>query len=139
MIDMKKVIIAGVTTGFVLLALSLGLLYVLIMFLPDLAEEYFSPVFRWSDARTDWLFYTHPFVLSFALKWFWERYKGIFEGSNVLKAFEVALVYGIVAMLPVLWLTFSAIDISLFMVLTWLLYGILQAFIAGLIFSKMNP
>jgi hypothetical protein len=52
---------------------------------------------------------------------------------------EVALAYGIVALLPVLWLTFSAIDISWQMVMTWLLYGILQAFIAGIIFAKINP
>jgi hypothetical protein len=44
-----------------------------------------------------------------------------------------------VAMLPVLWLTFSAIDISAIMVLSWLGYGILQAFVAGLIFATLNP
>jgi hypothetical protein len=78
-------------------------------------------------------------VLSFALKWFWERYKGQFTGSTIWRALEVALAYGIVALLPVLWLTFSAIDISWQMVMTWLLYGILQAFIAGIIFAKINP
>jgi hypothetical protein len=36
-------------------------------------------------------------------------------------------------------LTFSAIDISFLMVFTWLIYGIIQAFVAGLIFAKMNP
>ena len=78
-------------------------------------------------------------MLAFALKWFWERYKDIFKGPLLLRAFEVALVYGIVAMVPVLWLTFSAIDISLGMVLSWLGYGILQAFVAGIIFAKLNP
>ena len=85
------------------------------------------------------MFYAHPFVVSFALKWFWERYKDIFKGSNILRAFEIALVYGIVAMVPVLWLTYSNIDISLSMVLSWLVYGIFQAFIAGIIFSWLNP
>jgi hypothetical protein len=42
-------------------------------------------------------------------------------------------------MVPLLWVTYSAIDISLAMVLTWLAYGILQAFVAGYIFSKINP
>ena len=136
---MKKILIAGFTAGFVLLLVSLGLMFLVIKIFPTLAEEYFSPVFRWSSVQTDWLFYAHPFVLSFALKWFWERYKDIFKGSNVLRAFEVALVYGVVAMVPVLWLTYSSIDISLGMVLTWLAYGIIQAFIAGLIFSWLNP
>jgi hypothetical protein len=136
---MKKIITSSILAGFVLLVLSLLLLYVSIAVFPNLAEEYFSPVFRWSSAKTDWLFYAHPFVLAFALKWFWERYKDIFKGPLLLRAFEVALVYGIVAMLPVLWLTFSAIDISFWMVFTWLIYGILQAFIAGIIFAKLNP
>jgi hypothetical protein len=136
---MKKIITSSLLAGFVLLILSLLLLYVSIAVFPNLAEEYFSPVFRWSSAKTDWLFYTHPFVLAFALKWFWERYKDIFKGPLVLRAFEVALVYGIVAMVPVLWLTFSAIDISFGMVFTWLVYGIIQAFIAGIIFAKLNP
>jgi hypothetical protein len=34
---------------------------------------------------------------------------------------------------------FSAIDISWQMVVTWLIYGILQAFIAVIIFAKINP
>ena len=136
---MKKIITSSLLAGFVLLVLSLLLLYGSITLTPSLAEEYFSPVCRWSSAKTDWMFYLHPFVLAFALKWFWERYKDIFKGPLVLRAFEVALVYGIVAMVPVLWLTFSAIDISLWMVLSWLAYGILQAFIAGIIFAKLNP
>ena len=136
---MKKAASAVIVSGIILLLVSFGLLYSMIAIFPTQAEEYFSPVFRWSDAGTDWMFYAHPFVLSFALKWFWERYKGQFTGSTIWRAFEVALAYGIVALLPVLWLTFSAIDISWQMVTTWLLYGILQAFIAGIIFAKMNP
>ncbi|MFZ9660280.1 MAG: hypothetical protein ACO29O_00265 [Chitinophagaceae bacterium] len=136
---MKKTITASLAAGFILLFFSLGTMYLLITVFPKIAEEYFSPVFRWSSAGTDWMFYTHPFVLSFALKWFWERYKEIFKGGVILRAIEVALVYGIVALLPVLWLTFSAIDISVLMVGSWLGYGVVQAFIAGLIFAKINP
>ena len=57
----------------------------------------------------------------------------------MLRAIEVALVYGIVALLPILWLTFSAIDVSFKMVITWLIYGLVQAFAAGIIFAKLNP
>ena len=73
--------------------------------------------------KTDWTFYVHPFILAVALKWFWERYKGIFKGGLILRAIEVALVYGIVALLPILWLTFSAIDVSLKMTLHGLFMG----------------
>jgi hypothetical protein len=101
-------------------------------------EEYFSPVFR-PAGKTDWLFYAHPLILSIGLKWFWERYKNILTGPLLLRALEVALVYGIVALLPVLWLTFGAIEISLPITLTWLVYGVVQAFAAGLVFAKLNP
>ncbi|HSB92531.1 MAG TPA: hypothetical protein VLC28_05405, partial [Flavitalea sp.] len=105
---------------------------------PKIMEEYYNDVFRASSFQTDWLFFAHPFVLSISLKWFWERYKQLFKGSILTRALEVALVYGIVAMVPVFWLTFSAINISLMMVLTWLLYGIVQATIAGIVFAKLS-
>lgn len=59
-----------------------------------------------------------PFVLSIALSWFWERSKALFEGSGLTRAAKVAFMYGLVALLPVLWLTFSAINISAMMVIT---------------------
>jgi hypothetical protein len=125
--------------GFLVLLVSLALLYAIIYLLPSIMDEYYNPVFRSSSFQTDWLFYAHPFVLSISLFWFWDRFKTSINGSLVQRAFQISLVFGIIAMLPVLWLTFSAIDISLIMVATWLAYGILQAFVAGLVFAKMNP
>jgi hypothetical protein len=125
--------------GFTVLIASILLLYVFVYMFPGLMEEYYNPVFRASSFKTDWLFYAHPFVLSFALSWFWEQYKALFNGSLFMRAFQVGLAYAAVAMLPVLWLTFSAIDISVIMVLTWLFYGMVQAFIAGIVFAKRSP
>jgi hypothetical protein len=113
------------------------MLYASIYLFPRVSEQYFSPVFR-SAGALDWMYFLHPLILSIALKWFWERYKSIFSGYYVIRALEVALVYIIVAMVPVLWLTFSAIDVSFVMVLTWTLYGFIQAFAAGLVFAKLN-
>jgi hypothetical protein len=135
---MKKIITAVATSTIVLSILAVAMLYGAISWLPKLMEEYFSPVFR-PSGRQDWIFYAHPLILSIALKWFWERYKNIFRGSLLLRAIEVALVYCIVALLPVLWLTFSAIDISFSMMLTWLVYGLVQSFAAGIVFAKLNP
>lgn len=135
---MKKLILSILVSTLVLLVLSFGMLYISISFFPDLSSEYLSPVFR-SAGKIDWMYFVHPLVISIALKWFWERYKSIFRGNIFLKGLEVALVYGVVAMIPVLWLTFSAIDISLQMVLTWLLYGFIQSFAAGIVFAKLNP
>jgi hypothetical protein len=135
---MKKTILPVILAGTAVLVVSLAILFSAIQFFPLVMEEYYNDVFRASSFETDWLFYAHPFVLSGSLKWFWERYKEVFKGNDFLRAIEVGLVYGIVAMLPVLWLTFSAINISLVMVITWLVYGIVQATIAGFVFSKFD-
>jgi hypothetical protein len=134
----QKVVLSVLLSGVVLLLLSAAMFMASARFFPAVTQEYLSSVFR-TAGKTDWMYYAHPFIVSIALKWFWERYKAILKGSLLLRALEVALVYGVVALLPVLWLTFSAIDVSLTMVVTWLLYGLIQAFAAGLIFAKLNP
>jgi hypothetical protein len=134
----NRVLAAWLIAGVLMLLLGLAMLYAGIYFFPHIADEYFSPVFR-RAGETDWTFYVHPFILAFALKWFWERYKGIFKGGVLLRALEVALVYGIVALLPILWLTFSAIDVSFKMVITWFIYGVVQSLAAGIVFAKLNP
>lgn len=136
---MKKALIAGFTAGSVLLILSLAIFFLQFRIFPEMADTYWSQAFRWSDRSTDWMFYLHPFVLSFALKWFWERYKDLFPAGGLMRALEVALVYGVVAMLPVLWMTYTALNVSGVQVLSWLCYGIFQAFVAGLVFSWLNP
>jgi len=125
------ILLAGATV----LIVSVGVLYGLISFFPQVIEEYYSPVFRSNSFETDWLFYLHPFVLSVALFWFWNQSTELSTGIGIVKALKISLTYGLVAMTPVLLLTFSAIDISVFMVITWLVYGILQALLACLIFE----
>jgi len=135
---MNKALIAWFVAGIVMLVLGAGMLYGGIYFFPLISDEYFSPVFR-RAGEADWTFFVHPFILAFALTWFWERYKGIFKGGALLRALEVSLVYGIVALFPILWLTFSAIDVSLKMIITWFIYGLVQSFAAGIVFAKLNP
>jgi hypothetical protein len=136
---MKKALFPILIASLLVLLVSLSILYGMIYLFPSVMDEYYNPVFRSSSFETDWLFYAHPFILSISLYWFWDRFKTFFNGSSAWRAFEVALAYAIIAMLPVLWLTFSAINISFIMVATWLIYGIVQAFVAGLVFAKMNP
>jgi len=42
-------------------------------------------------------------------------------------------------LLPVMWISFSALDITVTMVLSWFIYGLMQAIVAGLVFAKINP
>jgi len=133
-----KLIASVLLSGVVLLLLSAAMFVVSAHIFPAVTQEYLGSVFR-TAGKTDWMYYVHPFIVSIALKWFWERYKAILPGSFLLRALEVAVVYGVVALVPVLWLTFSAMDVSLPMIITWLAYGLIQAFAAGAIFAKLNP
>ncbi|HMR42613.1 MAG TPA: hypothetical protein PKC40_02205 [Saprospiraceae bacterium] len=135
---MKKILTLGLPVGLVLLLLSLLMLYVTVLIFPGIAEEYYNPMFRRSGGRSS-LFFIHPFILSFALAWFWERFKGLFSGPFWLRGLEMGLVYGLVATIPSMWITFSAIDISLTMIASWLFYGLSQAMVAGILFARFNP
>ena len=124
--------------GIVLFVVSYGGLYLAIQFLPFLFVKYINPMFTGDNSR-DILFYLHAFVVSFALAWFWDRFKSLFHGSFITRGVEFGLVYGGVALLPVMWITFSSLDITLIMVASWFLYGLCQAVVAGIVFAKMNP
>ena len=135
---MKKVLLSGLTAGTVLFVLSYGSLFLAIRFFPSLFAAYSNPLFN-SDGSRDILFYMHAFVLSMALAWFWERFKGMFEGGFIVRGLEFGFVYAMVSLIPVMWISFSALDVTVTMVLSWLLYGFIQAIIAGIVFAKMNP
>ena len=135
---MKKIIFSGLIAGIILFVLSYGGLYTAVRFFPGFFVEYNNPLFN-SDGSRDALFYLHAFIISFALSWFWDRFKGLFKGPSIIRGLEFGFVYSAVALLPVMWITFSALDISIAMVLSWFFYGLSQAIIAGLVFAKINP
>jgi len=135
---MKKIILPGLIAGAILFVLSYGGIYLAVKFSPALFVEYNNPLFN-SDGSRDMLFYLHAFVISFALSWFWDRFKGLFHGNFMLRGVEFGFVYAIVALLPVMWITFSSLDITVLTVLSWFAYGFIQATIAGLVFAKINP
>jgi hypothetical protein len=135
---MKRVLISGLIAGFILFAMSYGGLFFAGKFFTSLFVEYNSPLFNSSGGR-DVLFYMHPFIISFALSWFWERFKPLFKGIIVLRGIEFGLVYSMISLLPVMWISFSALDITFTMVASWFAYGLTQALIAGVVFAKINP
>jgi len=135
---MKKVLLSGIVAGSLLFVLGYGSLFLAIKFFPSLFTAYSNPLFN-SDGSRDILFYLHAFVLSLALAWFWERFKGMFKGNFIVRGLEFGFIYAIVALIPVMWITFSALDVTVTMVLSWLLYGFFQAIVAGIVFAKMNP
>lgn len=135
---MKKIIIPGLITGFILFIISYGGLYLAVRYVPSLFADYNNPLFN-SDGSRDLLFYSHAFIISMALSWFWDRFKSLFHGAFYWRGIEFGFVYAIVVLLPVMWITFSALDVTISMVVSWFIYGLFQAVIAGIIFALRNP
>ncbi len=135
---MKKIIIAGLVAGALLLILSVLGLYMTIWFLPNLAAQYFDPAFSTESGRV-MLYYIHPFIIAMALSWFWNRFKGVLTGSFISRGIEFGAIYTLIATLPMMVLIYSAMNVSLAIVATWFVLALLQGTIAGLVFEKMNP
>ncbi len=135
---MKKVIVSGLVAGFILIFLLVAGLYVTIWFFPGVAMQYFDPAFDTEPGRMRF-YYLHPFVLSLALSWFWARFKGVLSGSFLTRGIEFALIYVMVAIFPMMWLLYSAMNVSFILVSMWFVFALVQALIAGLVFEKMNP
>jgi uncharacterized membrane protein len=134
---MKKIINSGFVASIVLLAFAYVCLLIMPILLPKVAEEYYNPAFV-SDESRNFLYYVHPVLLAFGLAWFWNRFKSLLNGNAFMQGIEMALIYVSIATIPSLLITYSAIDVSLLTILSWLLYGFFQALIAGIIFSRMH-
>ena len=135
---MKKVIFPGLVAGVVLLILSILGLYLNMWIFPDLAMQYFQPAFNEQSSRI-MLYFIHPFIIAMALSWFWSKIKGILKGSFLTRGIEFGIIYALIATFPAMWLVFSSITVSLQMVATWFILGLIQAIIAGLVCEKINP
>jgi hypothetical protein len=135
---MKRILQAGLVAGIVLLIFSVLGLYMTIWFFPSLAMQYFDPAFSTESSKV-LLYYIHPFVISLALSWFWSRFKSVLKGSFLTRGIEFGLIYAMVASFPMMWLIYSAMNVSLTMVATWFVLAMIQGVIAGLVFEKMNP
>jgi len=135
---MKKNLQIGLIVGIVLFVFSYGGLFLAVKLFPGLFLEYNNPLFN-SNGSRDWLFYSHAFVISFALTLMWQRFKNVFTGNFIVRGIEFGCVYAATALLPVMWITFSSLDITFAMVASWFFYGLLQAIVAGIFFAKLNP
>ena len=135
---MKNFFIKGITAGFALLVINFIAIYSIIYIFPDIAFQYFDPIFSEESYKTT-LYFIHPFLVSFALAWFWQRFKSQFHGSFWVRGLEVGLAYSIVAVFPSIWIVFSALSVTFTMALTWFLYGTIQGIVVGIIYAKIKP
>ncbi len=133
-----KILKNTMVSGIAVFVVSYGGLYLAIRFFPELFIEYISPVFN-SDGSRDVYFYLHPFILTLSLSVFWSRFGRMFEGNTFQIAAEFSVVYTFVALVPILWITYSAMEVGFRMVATWIVYGLFQCFIAGFCLTSIDP
>jgi hypothetical protein len=135
---MKKIILSGFIAGIALLLLSILGLYLTIWLFPGIAMQYFHPAYDTQSERLV-LYYLSPFLISFVMSWFWQRFKTLLTDSFLTRGIELGLIYVLIAPLPMIWLTFSSMHVSLEMAASWLVLSLIQGIAAGLIFEKINP
>src|ERR1700722_6062816 len=135
---MKKILIAALAAGLVLLVFSILGLYLTVWLFPGIAVQYFDPAFDVQPSRF-MLYCLHPFIISMALSLFWVRVRKILTGSFIPRGIEFGIMYAVIAIFPIMWMIYSAMNVSLELVITWFVLAIVQGIIAGLVFEKVNP
>jgi len=124
----------GLISGIIIGVTSYVFLFLAVRIYPDLFTDYYNPVFN-SDGSRDIFYYLHSFVLGFGLAILWYGFKTNLTGNFILKGIQFGILFLFIALLPVMWISFSAINVSLSLILSWLIYGVVQACIAGFIFA----
>ncbi len=129
---MKRTISVGLLAGLVLLLVGLALNAAISRVAPSLQAEYENAaVFRsWSDPLMS-LYFLYPFLFGVLLAWVWRRVTPLQISWNRF-AGAVFLVFTIPGML----ITYASFQVSLSMVLSWTLSGLIDAVIASYLFAK---
>jgi hypothetical protein len=133
---MRKIVGPGLLAGLLMLIVGMVLNIAIEKMIPGIMAEYKTPgLFRpWTDPLMQ-IYFAYPFILGLALAYAWDKIKGCL-GENKVWAFVWGLF--LVATLPGMFITYSSFQVSLAMVLSWTICGIVNVLVAGLVFAKMN-
>lgn len=128
---------AGIIAGFVNLLTGLGINAVLGMILPGLEQEYQNTsLFRsWQDPLM-MVYFAYPFVLGLVLAYLWKVLNRQLKGTDPQKAMAFAKIYFVIATIPGMFISYTSFQLSFLMILVWTLTGLVQAYMAGLVFTK---
>lgn len=129
----KKGLIAGLAILIIGMALNFGIQ----AFIPDLTKEYQNTaIFRPWDDPLMMAYFAYPFILGIVAAYFWNLIEKKFTGDAVSKAYQFARLYFIIATIPGMFISYTSFQVSLTMILVWTITGFLEAFVAGLIFTR---
>jgi hypothetical protein len=137
---MKKIVVSGLVTGVVIFVVSMALSQLINIVFPTLPKEYVNgKLFRpWTDPLM-LLYFLYPFLLGLVLSWAWSKTKKIVCGKTIWKKGACfGLAYCLIASVPGMFITLSTFQVSLLMVLSWAVTGLVEAVVAGVILAKMN-
>lgn len=138
---MKKIVPTGLFVGLILFLASMTYNWLLNMFLPGLAQEYTrSGIFRpWTDPLMS-LYFVYPFVLGLVLTFGWNLVKLNFKGKDWIKrGWKYGIFYWIIASFPGMFISYSSFQVSLTLICSWTLGGLIESVVAGVLLAKLNP
>jgi len=138
--NMKKVIGPGLLAGLVMLIVAMILNYIFGAIWPSLAAEYANTdIFRaWEDWRMTYLFFAYYFVAGLVLAWAWSKTKKLFKGKCCQRGMHFGIAMWIVMAIPGMWMSYASFQLSLAIIVSWLVMNLINYMIAGAIFAKMN-
>ncbi|MDD4351901.1 MAG: hypothetical protein PHU71_02875 [Candidatus Gracilibacteria bacterium] len=133
---MKKIVWLGLLAGLLTLLVGTGITYLMNFLSPSLAAEYQNTaLFRaWDDPLMS-LFFAYPFVLCLALAWFWHKVKKVLTDGKIR---DFVLIYFFIATVPGMLISYSSFQVSLAMTLLWTVSGLINVFVAALVFKKFD-
>ena len=83
------------------------------------------------------LYYLYPFILGIILAWLWKRYLNLTGGNaNLRKAINFSVTYWIVT-LPGMVISYSSYPISIAMISSWTINGLISSLVAGLVLFRL--
>lgn len=134
-----KIIINGLAAGAAMLLTSLVTMPVWNVLFPGIQQEYINPaLFRpWSDPLMS-LIFVHPFIVGIILAWIWTKIKHIFKQESLFKkGVSFGLTYGILT-LPGMFISYSTFPVSIYMIMSWTVGGLLQDVIGGIVIARTD-
>jgi len=136
---MKKVFVPGLVSGVAMLVVWFLLNPIFNVVFPSLKGEYInSDLFRpWSDPLM-LLIFIHPIILGFLLAWTWNKVKPVVGGFGINKGLRFGFSYWVITSIPGMFISYSTFPVSFSMILSWTISGLIQALVAGAIFTRLN-
>lgn len=137
---MIKLFLQGLLAGIGIFIVSIAVSFLSQLLIPNITAEYVNPnIFRpWTDPLMS-LYYVYPFVLGVILSFVWDKTKKLLDDKNYyMRGLKFGFWYWVAASITGMFITYSSFQVSLPLVLSWSIGGLLEAIIAGLILARVN-